>query len=391
MAEAMKIFLVAGEASGDALGSRLMRAIKKLSQEDVFFYGVGGPLMEAEGLDSLFPMEELSVMGLVEILPHARQLLRRIKQTAQLVEDVAPDVVVTIDSPGFAHQLAGRIASLSCPKIHYVAPSVWAWKPGRVHKCKRHFDHLMALLPFEPPYFEKVGLPCHFVGHSVIESGADKGDGQAFRAKHGIAPDEKLLCVLPGSRRGEVTRLLPVFEKTVEKLYARIGDFRIVVPVTQGVKPVIAEATKTWPGHAILVYGQGEKYDAMAASNAALAASGTVALELAMAKVPTVVAYKFAPVTYFLAKRLVKTPYAHLLNTILGRFAVPERVQDACQPETLSQDILGLLGGEGTRQIDDILPALDQLTPNNHEKPSECAARVVLDVIQGQIENQSQN
>ncbi|WP_259779761.1 lipid-A-disaccharide synthase [Aestuariispira ectoiniformans] len=384
MSQSLKIFLVAGEASGDALGARLMAALKTLSA-DITFCGVGGPLMEAEGMKSLFPMHELSVMGLVEILPHVRKLFRRIKQTAKAVEKSAPDAVVTIDSPGFAHQLAGRIQHIDCPKIHYVAPSVWAWKPGRVHKCKKHFDHLLALLPFEPPYFEAVGLPCHFVGHSVLESGADQGNGPAFRAKYGISSEDKILCVLPGSRRGEVSRLLPVFGETVHRVADNTDNLHVVVPTTEGVKELVEETVKDWPVQPIMISGQIEKYDAMAASDVALAASGTVALELAMARLPTVIGYKVSPITYFLAKRLVKTPYAHLLNTILDRFVVPERIQNDCTPELLSTDVLALFGTDGKRQIAELIPALEKLHPNMTETPSQCAARVVLDVIEGQI------
>lgn len=377
----LKIFLVAGEASGDALGARLMAGLASLTETEIHFYGVGGPLMEAEGMVSLFPMDELSVMGLVEILPHARKLFRRIKQTASAVEEISPDAVITIDSPGFAHQLAKRIMHVKCPRIHYVAPSVWAWKPGRVHKFKAHFDHLLALLPFEPPYFEAVGLPCHFVGHSVLESGADRGDGKRFRAAYDIPHDAPLICVLPGSRQGEVSRLLPVFGDCIERVVREMPSARVVVPTTSGVSAKVREVVSSWPGDPLVVSGEAEKFDAMAASNVALAASGTVALELTMAKLPTVIAYKFAPVTYFLAKRLVKTPYANLLNTILDRFAIPEHVQKDCRADTLAADLVRLLGDDGAKQIKEVWPALEKLKSADGGKPSESAARVVMDVI----------
>ena len=382
-----RIFLVAGESSGDVLGARLIRALRRLTAAGdgpaISFSGVGGPMMEAAGLEtSLFPMRELSVMGLVEILPHAPRLLRRLRETARAVERLRPDLVVTIDSPGFAHRLAARLiacpATAAIPRVHYVAPSVWAWRPGRVFACKRHFHHLLALLPFEPPFFEKAGLPCDFVGHPVLESGADRGDGPGFRQRHGIAPEAPLVCLLPGSRPGEAGRLLPVFGQAATLLHRRIPGLRIVTPVADPVRDQVLAALDGWPGQPVAVFDEREKFDAMAASGAALAASGTVALELALARVPTVIAYRLSPLTYFLLRRMARVRYVHLLNILLDRAAAPERLQADCRPERLAEDMARLLGPDGDRQIRELAPALAALRPPGDDSPAACAARILL-------------
>lgn len=376
------IYLTAGEPSGDALGARLMKALKERTGGNIRFAGIGGDLMAAEGLDSLFPMKELSIMGLLEILPHARRLLRRIKQAAKNVDDLQPDMVITIDSPGFAHRFVVAIKSSNIPRVHYVAPSVWAWKPKRVFKFKKHFDHLLALLPFEPPYFEKVGLPCHFVGHSIIESGADCGNGNAFRNANDIGDDDIVLCVLPGSRAGEVSRLLPIFKDTAELLaqqYSKV--FHVVMPTVSTVSETVKRETATWDIPVHVIEGVSAKYDAMAASNAALAASGTVALELAMAKVPSVVAYKFGAITHFILKRLVGDQFAHLLNIILDREVVPERIQHDCTVKNLVSDVSSLLGDNGLVQVNELAPALAQLQTKAGTLPSYSAADRILEIL----------
>src|SRR5690606_18985 len=217
--ETYRVFIVAGEPSGDALAAPLMRALRSRAPH-ISFFGVGGPLMTAEGLKSLFPMDELSVMGLFEVLPRLPRLLRRIDQTADAARRIAPDVFITVDAPDFSFRVARKLLGTAFPKIHYVAPSVWAWRPGRAKKIAALYDHLLTLLPFEPPYFEAEGLPANFVGHSVVESGANLGDGAAFRARGGIGDSERLLMLLPGSRRGEVTRHLPIFRGVVTELRA---------------------------------------------------------------------------------------------------------------------------------------------------------------------------
>lgn len=380
MTHAPLIFLTAGESSGDAIGARLIAALKARTGGAVRIAGVGGPMMREQGLESLFPMEELSVMGFLEVLPHARRLKRRIAETATAIDRLAPDAVVTIDSPGFARRVVDALESRPGALIHYVAPTVWAWKPKRVHGFKARYDRLLCLLPFEPPYFEAVGLDAPFVGHPVLEAGADKGDGPAFRARHGVDPDRPLICVLPGSRRGEVRRLLPVFGRTVERLAGRIGDLSIVMPTVPHLTDEIAAAVAAWRVPVTVLRGAAEKYDAMAASDAALAASGTVALELALARVPTVIAYRLNPITYWAIDRMTSVDYVHLCNIMAEREMVPERLQGKCNPAQLAADLDALLKGEGAAQEEALAPYLKSLAPPGGA-PSLAAADTIISFL----------
>ena len=380
MSRPPSIFMIAGEPSGDVLGGRLMAALRDQTGGSIEVSGVGGEMMREQGLKSLFPMEELSVMGIAEILPHLPGLLRRIAETAVAVDRAAPDALVTIDSPDFTRRVARRVSNRTIPRIHYVAPTVWAWRPWRAKGFARDFTHLLALLPFEPPWFERAGLPCDFVGHPVIETGADSGDGAAFRTRHGIAADAPVVCVLPGSRRGEVGRLGGDFGSALAMLAARHPGLRPVVPTIEAMAPMVRDLAAGWPGSPIVLQGATEKYDAMAASNAALAASGTVALELALARVPTVVAYRVAPLTHFIVRRLLSTDFGNLINIIEGREIVPELIQGDCRPERLAEALERMLGPEGAAQVEEVQPALSQLGLGG-EAPSRRAAQAVLDIV----------
>jgi len=374
------IFVVAGEPSGDALGGRLMAALQDLTQGRARFVGVGGAAMTAQGLDSLFPMEELSVMGLAEVLPHLPRLIRRVRQTAAEIDAVSPDVVVTIDAPSFAQAVVKRIRNRAIPKIHYVAPTVWAWRPWRVRKIRRHFDMVLALLPFEPPFFERAGVRCAFVGHPVVEYGVMQGDGAGFRRRHLISPEDTLICVLPGSRRGEVSRLAAEFGRTLALLAQNRPGVRAVVPTVPGVAGLVKRLAADWPVPVVVVEDSDEKYAAMAASNAAIAASGTVALELGLAGVPSVIAYRLTPVTALLLRFLVRVRFANLLNLILDLAVVPERLQADCSADILAADVEALLGPAGAAQIAELRPALAALGIEG-EPPSRRAARAVLEAI----------
>jgi len=380
MSRPPKVFMIAGEPSGDVLGARMMAALRDLTGGNIEVCGVGGEMMREQGLESLFPMEELSVMGITEILPHLPGLLRRIKETAASVDSTAPDALVTIDSPDFTRRVARRVTDRTIPRIHFVAPTVWAWRPWRAKGFARDFTHLLALLPFEPPWFERVGLPCTFVGHPVIEAGAGKGDGGGFRAKHGIAVDDTVVCVLPGSRRGEIERLAGDFGAAMALLAKRHPGMRLVVPTIEAIEPRVRELAAGWPGSPIVVQSTVERYDAMAASNAALAASGTVALELALAGVPTVVAYRVTPLTHFIVRRLLSIEFGNLINIIEDREIVPELIQGDCRPDRLAEAIERMLGAEGAAQVEAVQPALLQLGLGG-EAPSRRAAQAVLDII----------
>ncbi|MEQ8967201.1 MAG: lipid-A-disaccharide synthase [Azospirillaceae bacterium] len=379
----LHVFLIAGEPSGDVLGARLMAALRSMTGggQGVRFSGVGGPLMAAEGLESLFPMDELTLFGLAEILPKIPALKRRIDQTVAAARDAAPDVLVTIDSPGFSYRVGRRLGDRRFPLIHYVAPSVWAWKPGRARKVAAFLDHLMALLPFEPPYFEREGLPTTFVGHPIVESGAGSGDGARFRAAHGLPGDAPVLCVLPGSRGSELRRLGGPFGETVGRLGERHPDLRVVVPTLAGIEGAVRDLVAGWPRPALVVTGDAAKYDAFAAADAALAASGTVALELALAGTPSVIGYRVAPATAILARLLLRTRYVNLVNILEDAPVVPELLQERCEPGRLSVELARLLEDPGARAaqravIDRVASRLGRDGP----PPSRRAAEVVVRV-----------
>jgi len=374
------ICLVAGEPSGDVLGGRLMAALKAATGDAVAFHGVGGPAMEAQGLKSQFPMSELSIMGIVEILPHARKLFGRMRETAAAIDALQPDAVVTIDAPAFAHGVAKRIQSDDIPRIHYVAPQLWAWRPWRVHKFRRHFDHLLALLPFEPDWFAQRNVDCRFVGHPVVESEIQQADGAGFRARHDIDAAAPAICVLPGSRQGEVSRLAEPFAETLRRLEGKYPGLTAVVPTVPNVAETVKTAFADLPLRTVIVEDRDEKFSAMAACDVGLAASGTVTLELSMAQVPYVVAYKVTAVTYWLASILVQVPYANLINLTLDREVVPECIQARCEPDVLFGHVSELLDGGGAAQVAAMRPALEAMGLGG-SPPSERAAAAVLEII----------
>ena len=376
------VYLIAGEPSGDLLGARLMAAMLEQGGGPVRFTGIGGERMTAAGLRSLFPMAELSVMGLVEVLPRAPRLLSRIRETVRDIRRQRPDIVVTIDAPGFCFRVANKLKGAGIPLVHYVAPTVWAWRPRRAAKVARLFDHLLALLPFEPPYFEREGLACTFVGHPAVEEAAH-GQGDAFRAQQGIPTEVPLLAVLPGSRVGEVSRMLPVFAQAVGLLADRISDLHVLIATVPSVAEMVKAETASWSTPVTIIGSAAAKADAFAAADAAIAASGTVTLELGTARTPMVVAYRMAPLTMFIAKRLVRVPHVTLMNLVLGRGAIPELIQEACTAENVAGEVEKLLVDQAARaaQIDDIEHALAALGGSSDERtPSQRAARVVADI-----------
>ncbi len=379
MSDPLHVYLIAGEPSGDILGMRLMTAIRSLSTSDnISFSGVGGPLMEGEGLTSLFPMSDLTVMGLTEVLPRIPKIFGRIRLTAADIRAKKPDVIVTIDAPDFCFRVAKRLAGLNIPIVHYVAPSVWAWRSGRANKVAKLVDHVMCLLPFEPPYFERAGVDATFVGHSILESGAGAGDGDTFRSTYGIPQVAPVLVVLPGSRKGEVSRLLSIFGDTVSQAQTAIEGLRVVVPTVANVADAVRTGTQEW-SNTIIVEGEAEKYDAFAAANAALAASGTVSLELAMAGVPSIIGYQLSPLTAMVARRLIRVKYASIVNIILDREAMPEFLQERCTADQMAPALIDLLkpGQFRDQQSGDIAQALKALQSGD-EPPSSAAAKVVI-------------
>ncbi len=337
----MRVFVIAGEPSGDRLGGALMTGLRQLVA-DVQFDGIGGEQMQAQGLVSRFDMNELSIMGLLEVAPKYFHLKRRIAQTAAQVIAAKPDVLITIDSPDFCLRVAKLVkASSTIRTVHSVAPTVWAWRPGRAAKMARMIDHVLALFPFEPPLMTAAGMECDFVGHPVVaEPQADKAAIAAFRAAHGLG-DAPVLLVLPGSRRGEVTRLSPVFGAALEKVLARHPDLRVVVPAAGPVAGLVREAVADWPGAPLVLdpaqVDPTHKRAAFRTATLALAASGTVSLELAAAGTPMVIAYDFNWISRQIIKRLMLSDTATLVNLVSDTRVVPECLGPDCRPDLIAQ------------------------------------------------------
>lgn len=374
-------FLVACEPSGDLLGARLMDALRKITHGQVRFEGVGGERMQAEGLNTLFQQSELALFGLFELLPKISHVLKRLQETADAVKVIQPTAVITIDGPDFSFRLAKKLQDEKIPLIHYVAPTVWAWRPGRAKKIAKLYNHLLAILPFEPPYFEKAGLPCTFVGHSVMEQGADKGDAERFRAEHKIPDNLKIITVLPGSRRSEIKRLAPIFAETLKQLQPFTDGFKVVVPTIPQVLDFLSPYLQTWPIKPLVLLGDQKKYDAFAASHVALAASGTVALELALADTPHIIAYKLNPLTVLLCRWFIKVKFANLTNLLLNKLVVPEFLQHHCTPEKMAKALFDLWSNETLRNAQrQAFAEVKKMLEQDSMLPSEKAARVVCEV-----------
>lgn len=380
----LRVFILAGEPSGDKLGGALMAGLRAL-RADVVFEGIGGVQMQAEGLNSRFDMNELSVMGLAEVLPKYRHLKRRIAETARAVIDMRPDVLITIDSPDFSLRVAKLVkAGSRIRTVHYVAPTVWAWRAGRAAKMARHIDHVLALLPFEPPLMQAAGMRCDFVGHPVVaEPVATQAEADAFRVRHAMGR-KPLLMVLPGSRRGEVARLGDRFGQAVKMLKAKHPDMQIVVPAAGPVAGAVRALTESWPDTVVLDPRGGDYETAMAekraafqAADIALAASGTVSLELAAAGTPMVIAYDMSPLSRFIISRMMLVDTVTLVNLVSDTRAVPEFIGKACTPDAIAQGIEDVIAAPQAQRI-----AMDltmQRLGRGGEAPGIRAARAVLD------------
>ena len=376
-----RVFIIAGEASGDVLGGRLMAALRA-QHPNLTFSGVGGARMEEAGLVSQFPMQELAVMGLAEILPRILRLRRRLNETVAAIKASQPDVVVTIDSPGFCLRVLKALAGTGIKRVHYVAPQVWAWRQERVKHFPGLWEELLCLLPFEPEFFASHGLHPVFTGHPVLESGAGSGDAARFCAAHGLAPEDVPVVLMPGSRVTETTRLLPVFRQTMALLSARIPHLRPVLAAAPVIADVVEARTRDWPVRPIIVRGVAARYDAFAAARAALTKSGTSTLELAMAGVPMAVTYRVNPVSAAIGRRLIKVKHVAMINLLAGHALVPELLQENCTPEKLSATLQTLLtdadaAGQQRRGFATALASL--AAPGG--KPSTAAATAVLRLL----------
>ena len=385
----MKLFVAAGEPSGDKLGAALIEGLRGLDP-GIEIGGIAGPLMEAQGVTSLFAMERLSVMGLAEVLPRYRDLKAAIAQTAQAVLTGGYDAFLGIDSPDFNLRVARLIRAErpGFPVIHYVAPSVWAWRPGRARKMAAVVDHVLALLPFEPPYMTEAGMSCDFVGHPVVaEPRASEAEAQAFREAHMIGPDQPLVLCLPGSRRSEVKRLGPRFDEALMQLRDREPGLRVVLPTVRGVAAMVRDMTARWPVAPILVEEPADKRAAFAAADIALAASGTVSLELAAARTPMVIAYDANWLTWHLVWRMLRVDTVTLVNLVSESRAVPEYLGPKCRPKPIAQALLELIESPEARagQMAAMERTMDLLGEGG-EPPGLRAARSVLGHLEGRIE-----
>ncbi len=379
------VMLVAGETSGDTLGAALMNSLRGALGDRVRFSGVGGTRMEAEGLSSIFPMTDIAVMGPREVIPRLPLILKRMSETTRHAVDTRPDLVVIVDSPDFTHTVAKRIHKKApdIPIANYVSPSVWAWRRGRAKAMATYLKKVLALLPFEPAFFQaEAGLDCEYVGHPAIEKIASPDEGTVFREQKGIAPDVPVLLALPGSRTNEVKRLIGLMGETVAQVAEHYERLRVVIPVVPHVEDIVVEAVKDWPIEPILALGEEEKRGAFASASAALAASGTVSLELGLAGIPMVVAYKIDPIAAWSVARFLKVPTVVLVNLILDRPAVKEFLQDNCKPQDLSAALIPLLGDtdERRRALAD-LAEMRKLMGVGGPSPSTRAANVVLTML----------
>lgn len=379
----MKIYIIAGEPSGDLLASRLMRAMIA-KYPDVQFFGIGGEAMEREGLKSLFNISELSVMGIFEVLPSIPRILKRIRETISDIEKVKPDAVITVDSWSFSariHKIL-RKKKLKTLQIHYVAPQVWAWKKKRARTMYKYIDLLLTLFPYEPKYFTPYHLQTEFVGHPVIESPVIYGNQCEFRRRFNIADNAKIMTILPGSRKTEISRLLPVFLQAAETFFEKHPEYVFVLPTLQTVENQIRDLTKDTKLPLIILNTEADRYDAFQSTEVAVAASGTVALELAIIDIPHIIAYKVSPLTAFLVRHLLKIQFVNLTNILLGREIIPELLQENCTSEKILYNVNELLKKKDfyERQMEGF-SKLKETLGVGEQKPSETACDIIINAI----------
>ena len=385
-----RVFMIAGEPSGDQLGAKLITALNRAVNGNLIVQGVGGEAMEKAGCNSLFPLSDVAIMGPMAIAAHLPTLIKRVYQTVDAALEANPDVVVIVDSPEFTHPIAKRIRKRrpDIPIVDYVSPSVWAWRSGRARRMRRYIDHVLALLPFEPSVHQKLGGPeCTYVGHPLIEriDWIKSLKPQTLAKELGLKRGCKVITVLPGSRRTEVSQLMEPFGKALKLIVKEIGDVEVLVPVIPSVRHLVEEGVKTWPVRPHLIEGETAKFQAFRLSDAALAASGTVTLELAISGTPMVVAYCLE-LLISLAHKFVlfvrdpsNIPSIVLPNLVLEEKAFPEFIEERCTPENLASALLPLLsGGEEREKQITALKGLENRMRQARGQPSELAAQIVL-------------
>jgi lipid-A-disaccharide synthase len=375
-----RIFLIATEESGDRLGANLMKVLRQRLGDAVRFEGVGGRAMAREGLETLFPIEELSIIGLAAVVKELPKILGLIKETAIAVTQAAPDILVIIDSPDFTHRVARRVRAKDprIPIVDYVSPSVWAWRPGRARAMLKYVDHVLALLPFEPEAYRRLhGPPCSYVGHPLTEQLASLRPNADDAARRAQSPP--VLLVLPGSRRSEIRHHMAVFGQAVARLQEQGTAFELMLPTMPHLQEAVVDAVKGWPVQPQVVIGEQDKRAAFRIAHAALAKSGTVTLELALAGVPMVTAYRVGAMEAFILRRAIRVSSVILANLVIGREVIPEFLQEDCTPEKLSQALREVLSDSAMRREQlEAFATLDAIMSTGDQPPSVRAADIVL-------------
>ena len=380
------IYVIAGEVSGDIIGARLIRDIKRLRKHKFSFAGVGGEQMTNEGVQSLFPISEMAVMGIFELVPHVPNLIRRIHETVQDIIAKKPVAVISIDSKAFTMRVAKLIqkkqkeSDKEIKLIHMVAPTVWAWRPGRAKNISKFLDHLLTLFPFEPPFFTRHGLPTTFIGHPLAEQPV--GCSSVYRNIHDVDKTTEIISLLPGSRPGEIKRLLPTFKKTLDLLLKKYPNIHIAMPTVVNVEGMLRRETLGWGTPVSIITDPEMKLNALAASSAALAASGTVTLELAVAKVPSVIAYKVNPLSAIIGYFLVNQDAVVLPNKLTDEEIFPLYLQWKCTPYNLYKAVIQKIENP-TDQLIEVSDAIRNMLRPNGQSSQNLAAQIIINLVDG--------
>lgn len=384
MSNQKRIYMIAGEASGEQIGADVMRAIQDRFP-DAEIAGIGGESMLEAGMESLFPMQDISLMGFAEIIPHLFSLLQRIRQTVGDIMARQPDILITIDSPGFNNRVIKGLKKrgFKQPIIHIVAPTVWAYKPKRAERAAKLYDHLLTILPFEAPYFEKHGLNTTFIGHPYAWKWLERPDGDSFKYEEKIDYNTMLIGLMPGSRASEIHHHLPIFKEAIRQLIPVIDDFAVVIPTRNHLVKLIEQYTKDWPTKLYVVVGDEKKFNAIAACRTALAKSGTVSLEMAFAGVPAITAYKANPISAWLVRQMISIQYVNLINIIANRAVVPEYLQEDCNADLLAEAV-GMVTTDEEKRAEmkaDYNAVKKSLLLSKEKSPSEYAVDVIANYL----------
>jgi lipid-A-disaccharide synthase len=383
MTQVTKIFILAGEHSGDILGANLMKAIKFLDS-GCLFYGVGGNKMQEVGFEEIFPMQDINLMGFIEVIPAIPRVLKRLNQAFQYIKNTKPDIVITIDSPDFSFRLAKKIknANISTKLIHYVAPSVWAYRPNRAKLVAKLYDKLIALLPFEPPYFTKENLDTKFIGHPIFENMPDINEDmvQDFKDRFDLH-DNKVIVVNIGSRLGEINSLWPIFKIVISNLKLKYPNLAVILPTTKSREKLIYKLTKELNTKFIIINDDLNKYLSFKAASLVISKSGTITLEAAICNAPMIVAHKVNPITAFLLKCLIKIKHVTLVNILAGKEVIPEILQSDCNPDVITRMAMNFLTKPkyAQEQIANTKNYIDQLRPPEDSTSSLIAAKFILE------------